>query len=161
MNATFIFTMIFLFYRFVQSIRSHRQFGDRCYSRPLIGITAVVFSMNTVISSYFYNLYPTEDLRIYWLISAALSTIFGIQADLRADWGFFWIDKGFALRRFLGFPRITYFILIPVDIVLNIGWVLTISNNLSENVGINTVYFLMILSYVELARKGMWAFFRL
>lgn len=117
--------------------------------------------MNTVISSYFYNLYPTEDLRVYWLISAALSTIFGIQADLRADWGFFWIDKGFTLRRFLGFPRITYYILIPVDIVLNIGWVLTISNNLSENVGINTVYFLMILSYVELARKGMWAFFRL
>lgn len=55
----------------------------------------------------------------------------------------------------------TYCILIPVDIVLNIGWVLTISNNLSENVGINTVYFLMILSYVELARKGMWVFFRL
>lgn len=48
--------------------------------------------MNTVISSYFYGHYLTEELRIYWIISAVMSTIAGIQADLRADWGFFWID---------------------------------------------------------------------
>jgi len=29
------------------------------------------------------------------------------------------------------------------------------------NFGIPIIYFLMILSYVELARKGMWIFFRL
>lgn len=84
--------MTFLFYRFVQSIRSHRQFGDRCYSRPLIGITAVLFSMNTVISSYIYNLYLSDKLRVYWLFSAVCSTIAGIQADLRADWGLLGID---------------------------------------------------------------------
>jgi hypothetical protein len=50
--------------------------------------------MNTVISSYFYNLYLTAELQKYWIISAALSTLAGIQADLRADWGFFGIDRG-------------------------------------------------------------------
>jgi len=52
--------MVFLVYRFVQSIRSHRQFGaGKTFSRPILGIIAVSFSMNTVISSLFYNLYKT------------------------------------------------------------------------------------------------------
>jgi hypothetical protein len=91
--ATFVFTMTFLFYRCVQSIRSHRQFGDRCYSRPLIGITAVLFSANTVLSSYLYNIYLTEGLQNYWLVSVALSTLAGIQADFRADWGIISFDE--------------------------------------------------------------------
>lgn len=155
--------MVFLFYRFVQSIRSHIQFGDRCYSRPLIGITAVLFSMNTVITSYFYNANPSNDsLFHYWLVSAAFSTIAGIQADLRADWGLISFDEeDCILRKHKYFPRATYFIVSAIDIVLNVGWVLTISNNTANDIGINAVYFLMILSYVELARKGMWIFFRI
>jgi hypothetical protein len=160
-TATFGFTMAFLFYRFVQSIRSHIQFGDRCYSRPLIGITAVLFSMNTVVSAFLYSASLSDGLFRYWVVSAVLSTLAGIQADLRADWGLLSFDaEDCLLRRYKGFPRSVYFLVAGVDVVLNVGWVLTISNNTASDVGINMVYFLMILSYVELARKGMWVFFR-
>lgn len=47
-----------------------------------------------------------------------------------------------------------------IDAILNVGWVFTISNNLSFSDSINPMYFLMILSYIELSRKGMWMFFR-
>jgi hypothetical protein len=160
--ATFGFTMAFLCYRFVQSIRSHIQFGDRCYSRPLIGITAVLFSMNTVVSAFIYGIYLRDGLLVYWLISAALSTLAGIQADLRADWGFISFDpEDCILRRYKTLPRSVYFTVAGVDIVLNVGWVLTVSNNTASGLGIDMVYFLMILSYIELARKGMWILFRL
>lgn len=161
-DATLGFTVGFLFYRCVQSIRSHIQFGDRCYSRPLIGITAVLFSLNTVISAFLYGLYLTDGLLTYWLVSAALSTLAGIQADLRADWGLISFDReDCILRKYKTLPRGVYFMVAVVDIVLNIGWVLTISNNTASGLGIDMVYFLMILSYVELARKAMWIVFRL
>jgi hypothetical protein len=160
--TTFIFTMTYLFYRFVQSIRSHQQFGDRCYSRPLISLTAAIFLMNTVISSYLYNIYLTDKFLTYWIVSAGLSTIASIHADLRADWGLISCDKEDPiLRRYKYFPRATYFIASVINMILNIGWVLTISNNTADNIGVNPVYFLMILSYIELARNGLWIFFRI
>lgn len=161
-NATLGFTVGFLFYRCVQSIRSHIQFGDRCYSRPLIGITAVLFSLNAVISAFLYGHFLSEGLLTYWLVSAALSTLTGIQADLRADWGLISFDsEDCILRKYKTLPRSVYFAVAAVDIVLNVGWVLTVSNNTASGLGIDMVYFLMILSYIELARKGMWIVFRL
>lgn len=91
-----------------------------------------------------------------------MSTIAGIQADLRADWGFISFDKeDWILRKYKLFERRTYFIVTVIDIILNVGWILTISNDLSSNIGLSPVYFLMILAYIELARKGMWIFFRI
>lgn len=118
--------------------------------------------MNTVISSFLYNTYLTNELKTYWIVSAIFSTIAGIQADLRADWGLISFDKeDCILRKYKMFPRATYFIVSAIDIVLNIGWVLTLSNSTADDIGLNPVYFLMILAYVELARKGMWMFFRI
>jgi hypothetical protein len=48
-----------------------------------------------------------------------------------------------------------------LDFFLLVGWVFNISNNYSFYDSINPMYFLMILSYIELARKGMWIFFRI
>jgi len=38
--------------------------------------------------------------------------------------------------------------MIVVNLVLSVGWVLTISNNIALSIRVNPVYFLMILSYV-------------
>jgi hypothetical protein len=160
--ATFVFTLTYFFYRCVQGVRSHMQTGDRCYSRPLIGLTSALFNINTVISSYLYTIYLTNDLLIYWIVSTALSTLAGIQADFRADWGLFGIDKeDMILRKYIYFPRSSYFVMGAINIVLKIGWILTISNNTANNIGVNPVYFLMVLSYIEIARKGMWMFIRI
>lgn len=91
-----------------------------------------------------------------------MSTIAGIQADFRADWGIISFDKeDCILRKYKLFERKVYYIVGVIDIILNIGWILTISNDLSNSFGLNPVYFLMILAYIELARKGLWIFFRI
>ncbi len=91
-----------------------------------------------------------------------MSTIAGIQADFRADWGIISFDKeDCILRKYKLFERKVYYIVGVIDIILNIGWILTISNDLSTSFGLNPVYFLMILAYIELARKGLWIFFRI
>jgi len=48
-----------------------------------------------------------------------------------------------------------------IDALLNIVWVLTISNALRAFLKINVLYFFMILAYIELSRKGIWMTFRI
>ena len=73
----------------------------------------------------------------------------GANADLRADWGFVSYDKeDWLFRKYKKYPRKIYFMLAGLDIILNIGWALTISNNLASNIGLNPIYYLMILAYV-------------
>ncbi len=48
-----------------------------------------------------------------------------------------------------------------VDAILNVAWVLTISNTLNAFLKVNVLYFFLILQYIELARKGLWMSFRI
>lgn len=159
--ATFVFTLVFLTIRFGHSIRSHIQLNSNKLTKPLIGLIAVVFSFNNVLSSFLYNIYLTDGLFAYWIVSAILATFAGLNADIRADFGLVSFDEeDCLLRKYKRFPRVTYFILVIIDFFLNIGWVFSVSNNLSFADSINPIYFLMVLSYIELSRKGMWIFFR-
>lgn len=160
--ATFVFTLVFIVIRFGHSIVSHRQLKtSKVFTRPILGLIAVVCSFNNVLSSYLYNTYLSDGLLIYWIISAIIATFAGLNADIRADFGLISFDKeDCLLRKYKRFPRPTYFIVVVIDFFLNIGWVFSVSNNLSFADSINPIYFLMVLSYIELSRKGLWIFFR-
>lgn len=91
--ATFGFIITYLIYRFIQSIRSHIQFGTKFFSKPILGLIAIIFSMNTAISAFCYSTFLTNQLWVYWAISASLSTCTGCNADFRADWGLISFDS--------------------------------------------------------------------
>ena len=131
--ATFIYLLIYLFYRIIQSFRLHYQYSPTvCVSRARQGLTAVLFSINTVVSSYLYGTYKTQPLLNYWIVSATFSTIIGTNADLRADWGIISFDKeDCLLRRHKMFQRWVYFLCAGLDLLLNIAWALTISTAVS------------------------------
>lgn len=132
------------------------------FSRPRLGIIAALFSMNNVISSFVYNTYLYKGLLTYWIISAIMATIAGINSDIRAIWGLISFDsEDCILRKTKTMPRSVYFAAMIADVILSVGWVFTVSNNLSFSDSVNPIYFLMILSYIELIRKGMWIFFKL
>lgn len=131
------------------------------FTKPIIGLIAVVCSFNNVLSSFLYNIYLSTGLLVYWIISAIIATFAGLNADIRADFGLISFDKeDCILRKYKRFPRATYFIVAIIDFFLNVGWVFSVSNNLSFADSINPIYFLMVLSYIELSRKGLWIFFR-
>ena len=95
--GTYIFMMIFFFYRSVQSIRLHVQFGQGKYcSRANIGHMAVIFGANGVTSSFVYGSGNNSEyigVVVYFYFSMVLMTLFFIQADFRADWGIILLDE--------------------------------------------------------------------
>jgi hypothetical protein len=128
----------------------------------MLGFIAAICGFNTVISSYVYKVTNKESAFIYWIVAASISTLAGINAEVRADWGVISFDPTDCLvRKYKRFSRPVYLIAIAANIVLSIAWVLTISNNTSTNFGIDPLYFYMTLTVIELARKGMWGFFRI
>jgi hypothetical protein len=88
-----VFTLVFLTIRFGHSIRSHIQLNtSQKLTRPIIGLIAVIFSFNNVLSSFLYNTYYTDGLQAYWIISAICATFAGLNADIRADFGLISFD---------------------------------------------------------------------
>ena len=158
--------MIFFFYRSIQSIRLHVQFGQGKFcSRANIGHMAVIFGANGVTSSFVYGSGDNSEsigVVVYFYISMVVMTLFFIQADFRADWGIIGFDdEDCLLRKYIHFQRKTFLIWCIIDAILNIAWVLTISNNMRAFLNLNVLYFFMVLAYVEFARKGIWMTFRI
>ena len=86
-NATFIFLLIYIFFRIIQSVRLHKQYSPNIViSRGRQGLLACIFLLNTVISSYLYGTYKSSQMLTYWIVSASISTITATNADLRVNW---------------------------------------------------------------------------
>jgi hypothetical protein len=140
--------LVYLVYRANQSFRLHAQYSpDVCVSRARQGLTAVIFTTNTMISSFLYGTYGTSNYLYYWIVSACLSTLTGTNADLRADWGIISLDEeDCLLRKYKMFPRGVYFFCAFIDLILNIGWALTISSDIAAFFGINVLYFFILVT---------------
>lgn len=64
----------------------------------------------------------------YWIENASISTITFTNADLRVNWGLITFDEEDCfLRKHKIFKRHVYFICAGIDLILNVGWALTIS----------------------------------
>ena len=86
-NATFIYLLIFVYFRIIQSFRIHAQYSPNIViSRGRQGLLACIFLLNTVISSYLYGTYKSSQMLTYWIVSASISTITATNADLRVNW---------------------------------------------------------------------------
>jgi hypothetical protein len=115
----------------------------------MIAVINNVVVMNNATASYIYNYFLTTETLVYWLISAGIATISGLNTDFRADWGLITFEEeNCFLRKYLRFPKAFYYVVMSFNVLLILGWVLTISNNTADGLGINMIYFLMILSYV-------------
>lgn len=162
-TATFIYVVVYCFYRICQNIRFQIQMGEgKIYSRPNAGTLAVIVGTHAAFASYLYGSNPSSQLLTYWIVSAAISTITGIHADFKADWGMLSFDgEDCFLRKNLHYKRSTFYFWCVVDAILNVTWVLTVSNALNAFLNINVLYFFMIVQFLELCRRGIWMNFRL
>lgn len=143
--------MIFLGIATGECIKSRLQAPtDRIFDTNVICLICVGFIINNVVASYVYNTYLTDNLFIYWIASATAATLMGIFTDFISFWGLMTYEKGVCLllRKFKTLPDSAYYFGMILNFILSIGWIFTISNNLTLSDSINPTYFLMILSYI-------------
>lgn len=84
----------------MQNVRCHIQLKtNKTFTGPILSLISVLFSLNSVLSSLIYNIYLFKGLFIYWIISATIATIAGINADIRAHWALIsFSNEDFMLR---------------------------------------------------------------
>lgn len=92
----------------------------------------------------------------FWIAVGSIATVARTHAEIRADWGLISLDQeDCLLRKNKRFSNIAYYLAMIATPILDVAWVLTISNN-AEAVKINVLYFFLLLSCIEFMRRGMW-----
>lgn len=149
--------------RIIQSVKLHLTIGQgKMFSKPKLRAIAVMFSIGTIIASFCHGIYGTQQTLTFWIVIGLMATITRTNSEIRADWGMFsFSEESCFLRPNRTFRDSAYIICMILVPILDVAWVLTISNNTAPFLGINVLYFFLMLSYIELCRRGMWMVFRI
>jgi hypothetical protein len=125
------------------------------------GLLANILMLNTVISLYIYTV-NGKDWIYYYIISAVISTIAGLNADYHTYWGLLSLSKAdYFLREKKLFKSRIYYIFMIVLLLLSILWTISFLSNFIQEINKFYIYLIFIISYAEFVRRGIWVFFRI
>ena len=129
---------------------------------PFLGFIRASFGLNTSIAALLLRLEVFPTAWNYWLAMAIITTIVSWIVDVRGDWGLFGFGDKF-LRDKLLFPKAKplYYLVALINLVLRVAWVLSISPFVTKSTGFLPNIFIMIVSYIEILRRGIWNTLRL
>lgn len=147
---TFVVMLCFFTLRIIQGCRMHQQFGQgKCFSKARMRILAIVISILTVIASFLYALRSTQEMLIFWIVTGIMATVARSHSEVRADWNLLNFEQDSCVfRKSRCFSKKVYYIAMMVDPILDVAWVLTISNNVEAFFKINILYFFMLLGTI-------------
>lgn len=157
-------------YRIIQSLKFWRQLtlarADKKYdfwSPPFLGTLRATSALLASTASIFYRLRLFSGALGLWLTFVIISTLWSWYVDLRGDWGLLNHQTKTLLRQKLLFPKAKYlyYFMGVFDLILRIGWVLTISPFVINSTDIWPLLFTMIVSFIEIFRRGVWNTLRL
>ena len=122
-----------------------------------------VFNILTIWTAYFYR-HNDEDqsVLVYWIISGTFSTIYAYVYDIHFDWNLIQnpcCGEGRVMRkrRILGGgSKKLYVFLAFVNFILRIAWLFTISTDFVIAIFSYPHVFIMIVSILEIIRRGVW-----
>lgn len=93
-----------------------------------------------------------------WLVIASVSTLVAWYADVRGEWGLLSHENKTLLRPRLFFSskKSGYRILLLTNFVLRAAWTLTISPFILNSTGVYSALYVLMISYLEILRRGLW-----
>lgn len=97
-----------------------------------------------------------------WICSAIISALYSYYWDLKNDWGFLQPNSKYRiLRDKLHYhqPWI-YYCAITINLILRFTWTLSISPDIASYLGLNSITFTLMISFLEMFRRCQWNFFR-
>lgn len=121
----------------------------------LNGLKYTVALISTILSFYLDNdrnrLFPA------WLVFAIITSIYTFYWDLKYDW--LLLEKGTShplLRDRLVFRKRFYYSLLVLNLFLRTSWVLTLSGTIVRNFLGSPEVFILLFSFLEILRRGVW-----
>lgn len=126
---------------------------------PYYGIFRAFSASVTASMSYLYRKYLYDPLFVLFICAAVASTLIATYADFRGDWGLLQ-KNSYALRKNLYFQKkYFYYICMFINFLLRCNWTLNLSPAVVNNMGVLPFYLIMIVTYFELLRRGIWNIF--
>lgn len=147
--------MVIFVYRIMQCIKCGLQvqpYDIRCFFNALKYTVAMVSSILSFLLAYDKN-----STFVAWIIFGVITSFYTYFWDIKFDW--ILLEKGsyrFLLRDKLVYDKRMYYILLIVNLLLRCSWVLTISSNIVNNFLGSTQIFVLLFSFLELIRRGVW-----
>lgn len=128
-----------------------------------IGFFRGLFAFMTAIFALFQRLKLFQGTFTLWLVFSIWTTLYSWFIDIKYDWSILDLKQKYFLRKKLLFPdaRYVYYSLIFFDLILRSAWILTISSFVIVPKGFTNQIFVMVVSYIEIIRRGIWNIVRI
>lgn len=128
-----------------------------------IGFFRGLFALLTTIFALFERLKLFNGTFTLWLVFSIWTTLYSWFIDIKYDWGILDFKQKYLLRKKLLFPDAKYFyyFLAIFNLILRSAWILTISSFVIIPKGFTNQIFVMIVSYIEIIRRGIWNILRI
>jgi len=161
---SFVFSVLPFVCRFVQCVRKYLRSKDRKLYPHLVNAgkysTAIINGTYLSIITILYNgTLKWDGAKITYIIIQFITTTYAFIWDILVDWKLFQPSSHTFLRNLIVLPRFRpfYYIAMILDLLLRYFWAYTLTNAWGT-VNSNLAY--LALSFLEIFRRAMWAFFR-
>ena len=131
----------------------------RAFFPQIINVGKYFFAIFAACLAFFYR--KNDNLFLYWMIIAVISTFYSSYWDIKYDFGFLETNsKNYPLRDKLSYPSTyIYYLIIFINFILRFGWMLTTSPELLKYL-IYPEFGALFIYFLELFRRGIWNFIR-
>ena len=161
-----LFAALPLLIRFAQCLRMYS--ATKLRMPHLANGFKYCFAQSVVLfGALHFNVHESKSwsaLKILWVASYALSTLYTYSWDVLMDWGLGFKDFGFLRkRRMISFMRWPYYTAMMADFFLRFLWTVSLVPA-SATIGLGVFLHDNVvpwLGFIEIARRAMWSIFRL
>lgn len=165
-NVSSVYIITMFSYRILQNLKFWRQISPKgegnFWAPPFLGFVRAFFGLNTAIAALLFRLDIFPTAKQYWIAIAIISTLVSWFVDMKGDWGLLGFEHKL-LREKLLFPKAkpAYYFIGFFNLALRTAWVFSISPFVTKSTGFLPLIFIMIVSLIEIFRRGIWNILRL
>ncbi|KAG0745260.1 hypothetical protein G6F62_005015 [Rhizopus arrhizus] len=141
-------------WRLLQCLRRHKDSGESVH---LVNGVKYITSIAAALVTGYRRIHHSPLIEFFWIFCCAINSIYTSAWDIKMDWGLLELkSKNFLLRDDVVFYRWTYYIAVPINIILRFAWTLNFATSKlsSDLIG-------FIIAILEIYRRIQWNFFRL
>ncbi|GAA5797115.1 hypothetical protein HPULCUR_002494 [Helicostylum pulchrum] len=141
-------------WRLMQCFRRYKDSNETVH---LLNAAKYTSSIVAAIVTGLRRMYPSTAMTVFWILTSLLSSCYTSTWDIKMDWGLLRPNtENFLLRDELVFYKWTYYVAVPINVLLRFTWAITILS-----LRINGQLLGILLALLEAYRRIQWNFFRL
>lgn len=141
-------------WRLLQCFRRYRDSNETVH---LYNAAKYLSSIMAAIVTGLRRMRPSLFMETFWIVTCIINSCYTTTWDIKMDWGLLNVNsRYFLLRNDIVFYPWTYYVAVPINVILRFSWVLNLIH-----LNIHTQVLAIVIATLEGYRRIQWNFFRL